>query len=268
MRDQQGAIIKWYGTNIDIDDLKRMEEAQQHLSRAARLTALGELTASIAHEVNQPLMAIVMNAATCLKWLSEGQLEIEEARQAAERIIRDSHRAGDVIASIRALARKAPLSMEAVDINGMIDGVIVLTRGELQRHGISLATDLDPNVGSVVGDRIQLQQVVLNLILNAAEAMGSATDGPRSLHLRSERLEDGKIMVSVTDSGPGVDPSRRDEIFDAFFTTKTAGLGMGLSICRSIVEAHGGTLWVRANEPTGSVFSFTLKGGAVVRTAP
>jgi C4-dicarboxylate-specific signal transduction histidine kinase len=267
MRDQQGAIIKWYGTNIDIDDLKRMEEAQQHLSRAARLTALGELTASIAHEVNQPLMAIVMNAATCLKWLSEEQLDIEEARQAAERIIRDSHRAGDVIASIRALARKGPLSMENVDINGMIDGVIVLTRGELQRHGISLATDLDPNVGPVVGDRIQLQQVVLNLILNAAEAMGSATDGPRNLHLRSERLEDGKTMVSVTDSGPGVDPSRRDEIFDAFFTTKTAGLGMGLSICRSIVEAHGGALWVRANEPTGSVFSFTLRGGAVVRTA-
>jgi len=258
VRDQQGAIIKWYGTNVDIDDLKRMEEAQQHLSRAARLTALGELTASIAHEVNQPLMAIVMNAATCLKWLSEGQLEIEEARQAAERIIRDSHRAGDVIASIRALARKAPLSMEAVDINGMIDGVIVLTRGELQRHGISLATDLDPSVGSVVGDRIQLQQVVLNLILNAAEAMGSATDAPRSLHLRSERLEDGKTMVSVTDSGPGVDPLRRDQIFDAFFTTKTAGLGMGLSICRSIVEAHGGRIWAESPPERGATLRVEL----------
>ncbi|CCM77279.1 AAA family ATPase [Rhizobium mesoamericanum] len=266
MRDEHGAIIKWYGTNIDIDDLKRMEEAQSLLARAGRLTALGELTASIAHEVNQPLMAIVMNAATCLKWLSEDQIDVGEAREAAERIIRDGHRAGDVIASIRALARKAPLSMEILEVNSMIESVIVLTRGELQRQGIVLSTDLDPSAGAVVGDRIQLQQVVLNLILNAAEAMASVPGGKRQLHLRTERRDDGKVLIVVADSGTGVDPQKSDQIFDAFFTTKEAGLGMGLSICRSIVEAHGGTLWVAPNEPTGSVFSFTLKGGAVVQT--
>jgi PAS domain S-box-containing protein len=265
MRDERGTILKWYGTNIDIDDLKRMEEAQEHLARASRLTALGELTASIAHEVNQPLMAIVMNAATCLKWLSEDQLDVEEAKEAAERIIRDGHRAGDVIASIRALARKAPLSMESVEVNGMVEGVIVLTRGELQRHGITLSTTLDPDAGAVTGDPIQLQQVILNLILNAAEAMGSVGPGSRFLHLRTEGLRNGKTLVSVTDTGTGVDPSKREQIFDAFFTTKAAGLGMGLSICRSIVEAHGGTLGVVPNEPTGSVFSFTLRGDEVVR---
>ena len=268
MRDERGTILKWYGTNIDIDDLKRMEEAQEHLARASRLTALGELTASIAHEVNQPLMAIVMNAATCLKWLREDQLDVEEAKEAAERIIRDGHRAGDVIASIRALARKAPLSMESVEVNGMVEGVIVLTRGELQRHGITLSTALDPNAGAVTGDRIQLQQVVLNLILNAAEAMSSVGPGPRLLHLRTEGLRNGKTLVSVTDTGAGVDPSKREQIFDAFFTTKAAGLGMGLSICRSIVEAHGGTLWVVPNEPTGSVFSFTLRGDEVMPPSP
>jgi PAS domain S-box-containing protein len=268
MRDDHGAIIKWYGTNIDIDDLKRMEEAQSLLARAGRLTALGELTASIAHEVNQPLMAIVMNAATCLKWLSEDQIDVGEAREAAERIIRDGHRAGDVIASIRALARKAPLSMEMLEVNSMIESVIVLTRGELQRQGIALSTDLHPGAGAVVGDRIQLQQVVLNLILNAAEAMALTEGGQRQLHLRTERRDDGKILVAVADSGGGVDPLKGDQIFDAFFTTKQAGLGMGLSICRSIVEAHGGTLWVAPNEPSGSVFSFTLKSGSVVRTDP
>ncbi|MBY5399472.1 AAA family ATPase [Rhizobium leguminosarum] len=259
MRDADGKLIKWYGTNTDIDDLKRIEEAQELLARAGRLTALGELTASIAHEVNQPLMAIVMNAATCLRWLSDEQLDVQEARQAAERIIRDGHRAGDVITSIRALARKSPLAMEEVDVNSMIEGVLVLTRGELQRHGIKLETELDMNTGSTVGDRTQLQQVVLNLILNAVEAVGSAESRPRRLHVRSFKSSDGKPLVQVADSGPGVDPLTMEQIFDAFFTTKSGGLGMGLSICRSIVEAHGGRLWVTPNKPEGSVFSFTLR---------
>lgn len=259
MRDEHGNILKWYGTNTDIDDLKRVEEAQELLARAGRLTALGELTASIAHEVNQPLMAIVMNAATCLQWLSEEQLDIDEARQAAERIIRDGHRAGDVIASIRALARKSPLAMEEVDVNAMIEGVLILTHGELQRHGIKLETELDMNIGSTVGDPIQLQQVVLNLILNAVEAIGSSKSGPRRLQVRTGKSSDAHVFVAVADSGPGVDASTMDQIFDAFFTTKPGGLGMGLSICRSIVEAHGGRLWVSPNDPDGSVFSFTLK---------
>ncbi|AYG62121.1 AAA family ATPase [Rhizobium jaguaris] len=259
MRDEHGNILKWYGTNTDIDDLKRIEEAQELLARAGRLTALGELTASIAHEVNQPLMAIVMNAATCLRWLSDDQLDVEEARQAAERIIRDGHRAGDVITGIRALARKSPLAMEEVDVNAMIEGVLVLTRGELQRHGIKLETELDMNTGSTVGDRTQLQQVVLNLILNAVEAIGSSESRPRRLQVRSGKSRDGNPLVEVADSGPGVDASTMEQIFDAFFTTKSGGLGMGLSICRSIVETHGGRLWVTPNEPEGSVFSFTLR---------
>jgi signal transduction histidine kinase len=204
-------------------------------------------------------MAIVMNAATCLRWLSDDQLDVEEARQAAERIIRDGHRAGDVITSIRALARKSPLAMEEVNVNEMIDGVLVLTRGELQRHGIKLETELDINTGATAGDRTQLQQVVLNLILNAVEAIGSSETRPRRLQVRTGKSTDGNIVVAVADTGPGVDASTMDHIFDAFFTTKTGGLGMGLSICRSIIEAHGGRLWVSPNEPGGSVFSFTLR---------
>ncbi|TAX38946.1 AAA family ATPase [Rhizobium leguminosarum] len=259
MRDEHGKLIKWYGTNTDIDDLKRIEEAQELLARAGRLTALGELTVSIAHEINQPLMAIVMNAATCLRWLSDDQLDIEEARQAAERIIRDGHRAGDVITSIRAMARKSPLTMEEVDLNAMIEGVLVLTRGELQKHGIALETVFDTKTGSIAGDRIQLQQVVLNLILNAVEAIGSVGCETRRITVRSKDIDEGKIVVTVADTGPGIDTSKADQIFDAFFTTKSGGLGMGLSICRSIVEAHGGRLWVSPNEPAGSVFSFTLR---------
>ncbi|TAU83251.1 AAA family ATPase [Rhizobium leguminosarum] len=258
MRDETGAILRWFGTHTDIDDLKRIEEAQEVLARAGRLTALGELTASIAHEVNQPLMAIVMNAATCLRWLSDDQLDVAEAREAAERIIRDGHRAGDVITSIRALARKSPLKMEDVNVNAMIEDVLALTRSELQRHGIALQKVLSQGTGSAIGDRIQLQQVVLNLILNAVEATGFTDTAPRRLQVTSERLENGKVSISIADSGPGVEPTKFDQIFEAFFTTKPDGMGMGLSICRSIVEAHGGRLWVSPNEPRGSVFSFTL----------
>ncbi|WP_245495449.1 AAA family ATPase [Rhizobium ruizarguesonis] len=258
MRDETGAIIKWFGTHTDIDDLKRVEEAQELLARAGRLTALGELTASIAHEVNQPLMAIVTNAATCLRWLSDDQLDVVEAREAAERIIRDGHRAGDVITSIRALAKKSPLTMAKVEVNSMVDDVLALTRGELQRHGIALTTTLEPNVGSAFCDRIQLQQVVLNLILNAVEAISLANSETRQVTVGSERVGQDTIMVSIADTGPGIDLSKSDQIFDAFFTTKKSGLGMGLSICRSIVEAHGGRLWAAPNQPIGSVFSFTL----------
>jgi C4-dicarboxylate-specific signal transduction histidine kinase len=249
--------LKWFGTHTDIDDLKRVEEAQELLARAGRLTALGELTASIAHEVNQPLMAIVTNAATCLQWLSADRLDIGEARMAAERIIGDGHRAGDVITSIRALAKKSPLAMAEVEVNSMIEDVLTLTGGEFQRHGIALETDFDADAGSTIGDRIQLQQVVLNLILNAIEAISSSACGTRRITL-STRPAGDKIIVKLADTGSGIDPSKSDQIFDAFFTTKSDGLGMGLSICRSILEAHGGNLRVTANEPVGSVFSFTL----------
>lgn len=259
MRDETGAIIKWFGTHTDIDDLKRVEEAQELLARAGRLTALGELTASIAHEVNQPLMAIVTNAATCLRWLSDDQFDVAEAREAAERIIRDGHRAGDVITSIRALAKKSPLAIARVDVNDMVEDVLALTRGELQRHGIVLETKLEADGEPTLGDRIQLQQVVLNLILNAVEAISLADCETRRITVGSKGIDEDKIMVTVADTGPGVVPSKAHQIYDAFFTTKSGGLGMGLSICRSIVEAHGGRLWMTPNEPVGSVFSFMLK---------
>jgi signal transduction histidine kinase len=156
------------------------------------------------------------------------------------------------------MARKSPLTMEEVDLNAMIEGVLVLTRGELQKHGIALETVFDMSISLVAGDRIQLQQVVLNLILNAVEAIGSADCKARRITVGSRHLNEGKIVVTVADTGPGIDPASGDQIFDAFFTTKSGGLGMGLSICRSIVEAHGGRLWVSPNEPGGSVFSFTL----------
>jgi signal transduction histidine kinase len=156
------------------------------------------------------------------------------------------------------MARKSPLTMEEVDLDAMIEGVLVLTRGELQKRGIALRTVFDTNTGSIAGDRIQLQQVVLNLILNAVEAIGSADCGARRITVVSRNIDEGKVVVTIADTGPGVDPSKADQIFDAFFTTKSGGLGMGLSICRSIVEAHGGRLWVSPNEPAGSVFSFTL----------
>ncbi|KAA0695564.1 GAF domain-containing protein [Neorhizobium sp. P12A] len=257
IRDQSGAIVKWIGTGTDIDDLKRLEEAQHILARAGRLAALGELTASIAHEVNQPLMAIVTNAAACLRWLSEDQLDVAEARETAERIIRDGHRAGDVITSIRALAKKSSLTMEEVDVNETIERVIELTRGELQRCGVALETDLSETTGSTVGDRVQLQQVVLNLILNATEAMKASDEQPRVLTIRSSRI-DGKISVSIADSGPGIDRTLMGHVFDAFFTTKPSGLGIGLSICRTILDAHGGQIAVAPNEPTGCVFTFTV----------
>ncbi|WP_426231990.1 AAA family ATPase [Pararhizobium sp. DWP3-4] len=265
LRDEHGATLKWFGTSTDIHDLKRIEEAQELLARAGRLTALGEMTASIAHEVNQPLMAIVTNAATCIRWLSHDQPDIEEARQAAERIIRDGHRAGDVITSIRALARKSPLVMENVDVNSMIEDVLALTRGELQKNRIQLEAVLNPATSSAIGDRPQLQQVVLNLMLNAVEAINASGFAPGRIQVRSDRLDSGDVRIMVTDNGPGV--ANVDQLFDAFYTTKPGGLGIGLSICRSIVEAHGGKIWVSPAKPLGSTFCFTLKAGEVVDPA-
>lgn len=262
VRDDAGKILKWVGTSTDIDDLKRAEEAQELLARAGRFTALGELTASIAHEINQPLMAIVMNAATCLRWLNTDQLDVGEAREAAERIIVDGHRAGDVIKGIRALATKSRLKMEEVDVNVMIQDVIVLARGELQRQGINLEKFLSQRAGYAFGDRIQLQQVVLNLILNAVEALGTVENEPRRLKVTSERSSDGKVTISVADSGPGIESEKLDKVFEAFFTSKPGGLGMGLSICRSIVENHEGRIWMTPNKPHGCIFSFSLRAVA------
>ena len=259
VRDASGNVVEWHGTNTDIEDLKRAEEAQEALARVSRLTAMGELTVSIAHEVNQPLMAIVTNAASCLRWLGGNAVNLVEARAAAERIIRDGHRAGDVIASIRAMAQKAPPKLVPSEINAVISEVLVLVRNELERHNIVVETRFADDAGPALIDRVQIQQVMLNLVMNAIEAMDCVDPARRALTVRTERRGEEFIRVAVSDTGTGIVGKDAGKVFDAFFTTKNGGVGMGLSICRSIIEAHGGRLSMADNEPVGCVFDFELR---------
>ena len=268
MRDETGAIAKWHGTGTDIEDLKQAEQAQEALARVSRVTAMGELTVSIAHEVNQPLMAIVTNAASCLRWLSEDRLNLDEARLAAARIVNDGHRAGDVIASIRALARKCPPEMAPLDINEVIHEVLQLTRDELERNAIAVDAQLASDAGFALADRVQMQQVILNLVMNGIEAMCGCKGRIRRLKITSAAGERGYVNVSVADTGVGLDPALSDRIFEAFYTTKPDGVGIGLSICRSIIEAHHGGLSIRANKPRGTVLAFSLPSVAGERAAP
>ncbi len=242
---------------------QRAEEALHHtqaeLAHVNRVATLGELTASIAHEINQPLAAVVNNASACLRWLAAQN--VEEARQSAALVVADGHRAGAIVNRIRALVKKAPLQKEGLDINDTIREVIALVRSEVQRSSIALETQLSDEAHSaprIVADRIQVQQVLLNLIMNAIEAMSGAGDGPRELLVRSGTGESQRVLVTVSDSGPGLDPQSLERLFDAFYTTKPHGLGMGLAISRSIIEAHGGRLWATANEGRGATFQFTL----------
>jgi signal transduction histidine kinase len=219
---------------------------------------MGELAASIAHEVNQPLSAIVNNGSACLRWLNGAAPDLDEAREAARRIIRDGNRAGEVIARIRALLRKTDAQKARLDINQTIREVIKLTRNEAARKGVTLRMDLAADLPPVLGDRVQLQQVILNLVMNGVEAMASASGGPRELLIRSRPCESDKALVAVQDSGVGLDGQDLEKLFDAFYTTKPRGMGMGLAISRSIVEDHGGRLWAMPNDGPGATFQFTL----------
>jgi len=244
-------------------DRKQAEDAlhrvQAELAHVTRVATLGELTASIAHEINQPLAAVVNNATACVHWLAAQNLE--EARQCAEFVIADGHRAGEIIGRIRALAKKAPPRKDRVDVNETIREVIALARSEVQSNGVSVRTRLGEELPLILGDRIQLQQVILNLMINAIEAMNEVSDAPRELSITSATDESKRVLVAVRDSGLGLHPGSLDRLFDAFYTTKPQGMGMGLAISRSIVEAHGGRLWVTPNEPHGAVFQFTLPSG-------
>jgi predicted ATPase/signal transduction histidine kinase len=239
-----------------------LHHAQAELAHVNRVATLGELTASIAHEINQPLAAVVNNASACLRWLAAQNLE--EARQSAALVVADGHRAGEIVARIRALVKKAPLQKEWLDLNDTIREVIALVRSEVHRNGIALGTQLSDEVHDaplILADRIQVQQVLLNLIINAIEALSGAGDGPRELMVRSGTDDSRRVLVAVRDSGPGLDPQSLERLFDAFYTTKPHGLGMGLAISRSIIEAHGGRLWATANEGRGATFQFTLPTG-------
>jgi signal transduction histidine kinase len=223
-----------------------------------RLTTMGELTASIAHEVNQPLAGVVTNANASLRWLAGPSPDLNEAREALRRIVRDGNRASDVIARIRALLKKGQTERTPLDVNRLIHEILELTRGEVLQRSVSLKTELSDNLPLIPGDRVQLQQVLLNLIINAAEAMVTNKNSPRLLSIRTEYVDPPAVRVAVQDTGVGIDPQRVERLFEAFYTTKPNGLGMGLSICRSIVEAHGGRLWATSNHGEGATFHFTL----------
>ncbi len=228
------------------------------LARVTRVTTLGELTASIAHEVNQPLAAVVANAQACLRWLDRGTPDLDAVRRSVEWVIDDGNRASEVIRRVRALAKKSDIEMVPLDVNDVVREVIALVKREVFSHQVSLQMELAPALPTILGDRVQLQQVFINLVMNGIEAMQSVMDRPRELVIRSGQDEAHRVFLSVTDCGIGISAENADRLFNAFFTTKSGGMGMGLSICRSIIEAHGGRLWATANIPHGATFQFTL----------
>src|SRR6267142_1189888 len=247
---------------MDITERKRTEEelrkAQAELAHVTRVMTMGELAASIAHEVNQPIAAIVTNGNACLRWLTGNSPNLDEAREAARRIIRDGNRAGDVIGRIRTLLRKTGTEKELLDMNQVIREIVALAEGEVRRSGVALRTELAGDLPPILGDRVELEQVVLNLIVNAIEAMSAIADRPRELVIRTQSGEVDQVRVTVQDSGIGLDPQSMGRFFDAFYTTKSQGMGMGLAISRSIVENHGGRLWAVPNDGPGATFQFTL----------
>lgn len=261
LRDRGGRVIKWFGSVVDLHDWKEAQQAlqmtQMELARVSRLTTMGELAASIAHEVNQPLTAVTNNSSACLRLLAASNLKPEVLRRALEEIVADGTRASAVIARIRAFIKKAPAEKNELNINEVIQEVLTLADRELYENRVLLERQLTQALPLVLADRVQMQQVLLNLVMNGIEAMIAVKDQPRSLWVESRVDESGDILVAVRDSGTGLG-SGADRIFTPFFTTKANGMGMGLSISRSLIENHGGRLWATPNSPIGAVFSFTL----------
>ena len=264
-----GHLVEFVGTVIDVTERRRAEQerARLHqleadLAHINRVSTLGEMAASLAHEVKQPIAAARNNARAALNFLDRSPPDLREVREAVDCIVSDADRAADIVERIRDHIKKAPPRKDRVDLNEAINEVIVLARSAITKNGVSVQTHLTGGPLLIQGDRVQVQQVVLNLILNAVEAMGSVEAGPRELLIRTEQHQPNGVLVAVRDSGPGIDPEHLERVFQPFYTTKSSGVGMGLSICRSIIDAHGGRLWTDANEPRGAVFQFTLPGVA------
>jgi signal transduction histidine kinase len=257
--------LAFVGTIMDVTERKHAEEAlrnaQSELTRVARLTMMGELAASIAHEINQPLAAIVTNGEACVRLLAGDPPNLAEAREAVEAMIRDGYRASDVIRRIRALVQQTPPQPEWLAVNALILEVLALVRSDVQRHGVALQTHLAPDLPSVRGDRIQVQQVLLNLIMNAIDALRGVPEGVRDLQVSSGSAASQGVRVTVCDTGIGLATASVAHLFDAFYTTKSEGMGLGLAISRTIIEAHGGQLWATPNAGPGATFQFTLPSG-------
>jgi PAS domain S-box-containing protein len=260
LRDEQGNITRWFGTNTDIEDLRRTEEAlqsaQAELAHVSRVSTLGELTASIAHEVTQPLAGVITNAEAGLRWLRRAQPDFGEVQQAVERIIRDGQRAAEVVNRLRALARKEEPVRSPLNLNELVEESLPLMAQEMSRQRIRVELSMAPHLPPVLADRVQVQQVLINLLINAVQAMVETT-GQRVLTI-SSRADGADVLLAVGDSGPGIDPVAEHDLFKAFVTTKSNGMGMGLSICKSIIDAHGGRIWADGGRASGAVFRFTL----------
>jgi C4-dicarboxylate-specific signal transduction histidine kinase len=254
--------LEFVGSIMDVTKSKKTEEslqqAQAQLAHVARVTVMGELAASIAHEVNQPLTAVITSGNACIRWLGAQEPNVEEAMCAAALVIQEANRAAQIIARIRAFMKKAPPKVTPLDLNELITGVLALASHEIQRAGVLLRTELAGDLRPGMGDAVQLQQVVINLIMNAVEAMASSSGHALELLVTSQNMNSDEIVVSVSDAGAGISPDRLAEIFNPFFTSKPEGMGMGLSISRSIIEAHGGRLWAERNDDRGTTFRFSL----------
>jgi PAS domain S-box-containing protein len=266
---RDGEVIAWYAATYDIEDRKRAEselieserrfrQAQMELAHASRVVTMGQFTASIAHEVNQPLAALLANAETALRWLARQPPDLEQTRESINRIVSDGKRAADIVSRIRDFSKKAPVRKESLEVNEAILEIMRLTRGAMSDNGILLKMQLSEGLPRILADKVQLQQVILNLIMNAIEAMGEVRQGPRELQISTREAESASVLVAISDSGPGLPPAGVSGVFEAFYTTKASGLGIGLSICRSIVEAHRGRLWATPNEPQGAIFCMML----------
>ena len=266
-------LVEYVGTVVDVTERKRADEererlrqVQADLARIARVTTMGELTASLAHEIKQPISAAVTDAKTCLRWLGRDDPDMAEAREAASRVVKDVMRAADIISSISLLFKKGALQRELVDVNELIREMIVLLRSEASRYSISIRGELANDLPKIMADRVQLQQVLMNLMLNGIEAMKDMGTGGE-LTIKSQQDDNRQLLISVGDTGVGLEPEQAQQIFNAFFSTKPQGTGMGLPISRSIIESHGGRLWAVAHSGRGATFQFTLPSEATAHRA-